>query len=63
MHNAWQEQAAALGIRAALDLDDRATALKLYQRLEKKLSQDLGIPPQAQLQQLYAEARRKPRKA
>ena len=57
-NNPWHEQAVALGMRAALQLDDRVTALKLYQRLEKKLDQDLGIAPQTQLQQLYSEIRK-----
>jgi DNA-binding SARP family transcriptional activator len=63
LQNAWQEQAVALGMRAALELDDRATALTLYQRLEKKLGQELGIAPQKQLQQLFAEIRKRPKKA
>jgi len=62
LQNAWQEQAVELGMRAALQLDDRATALTLYQRLEKKLGHDLGIAPQMQLQQLYAEIRKRPKK-
>ena len=53
VHNAWQEKAVALGMRAALKSGDRATALKLYQRLEKKLDQELGIAPQQELQELY----------
>jgi len=56
LQNAWQEHAVALGMQAALQMDDRATAVKLYQRLEKKLSRDLGVAPQSQLQQLYREA-------
>lgn len=59
LHNAWQEQAAALGMQAALALGDRSGALKLYQRLEKVLAQELGIAPQPELQALYAEARRR----
>lgn len=53
LHNAWQEQAVELGMRAALALGDRGTALKLYQRLEKNLETELGIAPQSELQQLY----------
>ncbi len=53
LSNAWQERAVALGMQAALQLDDRVTALKLYQRLEKKLSRDLGVAPQSHLQLLY----------
>ncbi|HPR34511.1 MAG TPA: BTAD domain-containing putative transcriptional regulator [Anaerolineaceae bacterium] len=56
LHNAWQERAVALGMQAALQLNDRVTALKLYQRLEKKLSRDLGVAPESQLQLLYNQA-------
>lgn len=56
LQNAWQEHAVALGMQAALQMDDRVTAVKLYQRLEKKLSHDLGVTPQSQLQLLYREA-------
>lgn len=52
-HNSWQEQAAELGMRAALALGDRATAVKLYHRLEKELDKELGIEPRAELQQLF----------
>jgi DNA-binding SARP family transcriptional activator/Tfp pilus assembly protein PilF len=53
LQNPWQEQAVELGMRAALELGDRVTAIKLYQRLEKKLSKELGIAPQKELQVLY----------
>jgi DNA-binding SARP family transcriptional activator len=53
LHNAWQEPAVELGMRAALAMNDRVTALKLYQRLEKDLARELGIAPQMELQQLY----------
>ncbi len=52
-HNPWQEQAVELGMRAALSLGDRSSALKMYHRLEKDLENDLGIKPQIELQQLY----------
>jgi len=52
-HNSWQEQAVELGMRAALALGDRSTALKLYRRLEKDLENELGIEPQTELQRLY----------
>ena len=52
-HDAWQENAVELGMRAALVLGDRSTAMKLYQRLERDLEKDLGIEPQTKLQQLY----------
>ena len=53
LQNAWQEQAVELGIRAALELGDRVSAIKLYHRLEKKLAKELGIAPQKELQELY----------
>lgn len=59
LHNPWQEQAVELGMRAALALGDRMTAVKLYQRLEKVLGKDLGIAPQKELQLLYTAARRR----
>jgi DNA-binding SARP family transcriptional activator/tetratricopeptide (TPR) repeat protein len=59
LHNAWQERAVELGMRAALALSDRSGALKMYKRLEKVLMQELGIAPQKELQTLYAEAKRR----
>lgn len=53
LQNAWQEQAVGLGMRAALALGDRVSAVKLYKRLEKDLEKELGIAPQNELQQLY----------
>lgn len=61
LHNPWQEQAVELGMRAALELGDRTTAIKLYQRLEKTLDKELGIAPQKELQQLYTEVRKRSR--
>ena len=59
LHNSWQEQAVELGMRAAMELGDRVTAIKLYQRLEKILDKELGIAPQKELQQLYTEVRKR----
>jgi DNA-binding SARP family transcriptional activator len=53
LHNSWQERAVELGMRAAIALGDRTSALRLYQRLEKVLAKELGIAPQKELQQLY----------
>jgi DNA-binding SARP family transcriptional activator len=53
LHNPWQERAVELGMRAAIALEDRITALQLYQRLEKVLAKELGIAPQRGLQQLF----------
>ncbi len=61
LHNPWQEQAVQLGMRAALELGDRTTAIKLYQRLEKTLDKELGIAPQKELRQLYTGIRERPR--
>ena len=59
LHNHWQEQAVQLGMRAALELGDRTTAIKLYHRLEKTLDKELGLTPQKELQQLYARIRKR----
>jgi len=53
LHNPWQERAVELGMRAAIALADRSTALLLYQRLEKVLAKELGLAPQKELQALY----------
>jgi DNA-binding SARP family transcriptional activator len=53
LQNPWQEQAVEMGMRAAMELGDRVTAIKLYQRLGKKLEKELGIAPQNELQELY----------
>ena len=58
LHNPWHEQAVAMGMRAALEMNDRITAIKLYQHLEKILENELGITPQQEIQQLYSEARK-----
>ena len=60
IHTPWQEQAVELGMRAALELGDRMTAIKLYQRLEKTLDKELGIAPQKEIQQMYSEIRKRP---
>ena len=49
----WQEKAALLGMTACLENGDRATARRIYQRLEKSLKEELDIEPQAELQKLY----------
>lgn len=49
----WQENAVLLGMRACMILNDRAGALRLYAHLERALREDLGILPQAELQQYY----------
>lgn len=58
LHNPWQEQAVFLGMRAALQMNDRMTAIKLYQRLEKTIAKELGIAPHQQLQQFYLDIRK-----
>jgi DNA-binding SARP family transcriptional activator len=57
LHNPWQEQAVELGMRAAMSMGDRATAIRLFQSLERTLERDLGIAPEAALTQLHAEIR------
>lgn len=59
LHNPWQEAAVALGMRAALALGDRMTAIQLYKRMEKTLNKELGLAPQKELQELAAEARKR----
>ncbi len=49
----WQEQAVLWGMRAALALGDRTAAYRLYQALEKCLREELGVTPQAELQDFY----------
>jgi DNA-binding SARP family transcriptional activator len=49
----WQEQAVLVGMRACLALSDRLGAVRLYQDLERCLSEDLGITPSPELQQLF----------
>lgn len=58
LHNPWQEQAVLLGMRAALQMNDRMTAIKLYQRLEKTIAKELGLAPHKELQQFYLEIRK-----
>lgn len=41
----WREEAALLGMRAALALDNRPTALKLYRALERALRDEFDIAP------------------
>ena len=57
LHNACQEQAVELGMRAALELGDRVMAFKLYRRLEMKLDKELGVVPRKELQELFRVAR------
>lgn len=49
----WQEQAVLLGMRAYLKLENPSGALRLFRALEKRLYEDLGVEPQAELQSLY----------
>jgi len=55
----WQEEAVLLGMRACAALNDRAGALQLYRALERRLREDLGITPQAEVQQYYRSLLRK----
>jgi len=49
----WQEEAVLLGMRAYVALNDRAGAIRLYQKLERSLQEELGVAPQAALQRYY----------
>lgn len=49
----WQEQAVLVGMRAARDLGDLASARRLYLKLEKTLGNDLGVEPHPDLKKLY----------
>jgi DNA-binding SARP family transcriptional activator len=49
----WQEQAVTVGMHACLELNDRPGAVRLYLDLEHCLSEDFGIDPSPELQQLY----------
>jgi len=49
----WQEEVVLLGMKACVMLNDRAGAIRLYQRLEHSLRDELDVAPQQQLQQLY----------
>ncbi len=49
----WHEQAALIGMRACLELKDRAGALRLYQTIEAALRRDLDVAPCEELQALY----------
>jgi DNA-binding SARP family transcriptional activator len=49
----WQESAVLLGMQACLDLEDRASAVRLYRNLARTLQEELDILPQEPLQDLY----------
>jgi DNA-binding SARP family transcriptional activator len=49
----WQEQAALIGMKASLGLEDRAAARRIYRHLEKCLGEELQIKPQEELQKYY----------
>ncbi len=49
----WQEEAVLLGMQAYAALGDRASAIRLYQNLERALREELDAVPQATLTQLY----------
>jgi len=64
----WHEQAVELGMRACLALNDLTGARRLYRELEKRLHDELGVAPQAELQALYralpgSPSKRPPRSA
>jgi len=49
----WQEQAVLLGMRAARQLGDVASARRLYLSLEQTLHSDLGAVPGPELRAFY----------
>jgi len=49
----WQEQAVLLGMRAARQLGDMASARRLYLSLEQTLHSDLGAAPGPELRAFY----------
>lgn len=49
----WQEDAVMLAMRAYVALNDRASAIRVYQTLEKTLKEELQTKPQSSLQELY----------
>jgi len=49
----WHEQAVLLGMRACLALGNRLGALRLYKAVAKSLHDELGVEPQAELQELF----------
>ncbi len=49
----WHEQAVLLGMRACVELNDLATARRLYLKLEKVLQTELHTTPQPKLQAFY----------
>ncbi len=55
----WQEQAVLLGMQACIALNNRAGALRLYLDLERRLGEELGIAPQAEVQRYYRSLLRK----
>jgi DNA-binding SARP family transcriptional activator len=60
--DAWQEQAVWLGMRACLEMGDRAAARRLYRNLEKTLREELNAEPQAELQVLFRSLEPKQKK-
>lgn len=48
----WSEDAVALGMQAALGLQDAPRAMRMYRRLEQTLKEELGLAPRADLREL-----------
>jgi DNA-binding SARP family transcriptional activator len=49
----WQEEAVLIGMKACARQNDRITAIRMYQQLERRLRDELGIEPEAQVQAYY----------
>lgn len=55
--DAWREDAVLLGMRAALAMNDRPAALRLYTALERTLQNELAISPRDDLRVLAGQIR------
>jgi DNA-binding SARP family transcriptional activator len=49
----WQEEAVLLGMQACMAQNDRTGAIRLYQKLERALREELDVAPQEALYAYY----------
>lgn len=49
----WQEDAVLLGMKSLMAMHQRAGAIRLYQRLESTLKEELGVEPEPELREYY----------
>lgn len=52
-HDAWNEEAALLGMQACLALGDRSRAIEIYRQVERILREELSVTPQPALRRLF----------